>query len=98
SVQLDRSEPRNEFGEHEPYLHPRQCIAEAHVRAPLAERQMINVGTGDVEPVRIGEDRIVPIARGKPQDYFVARIELLATQPEVPSRRKTEVVERRGPP
>ena len=63
----------------------------------LAESQVINVGTGDVEPIRIGEHRLIPIAGRKPHHDLLAGLDLLAAKLDIPSRRAPEVVDRRSP-
>jgi hypothetical protein len=76
--QLDGLQPRQQGLEHQPDLQPGQVVAEAEVRAALAEGDVVVGVPGHVELIRRGEDLGIPVARGEPHDDLVALADGLA--------------------
>ena len=69
-------DPGQQGLEHQPDLQPGQVVAEAEVRAALAERHVVVGRAGDVEAVGIGEHPLVTVAGGEPHHDLVAGLDL----------------------
>jgi hypothetical protein len=85
--QADVRQARNQLLEHDADLGAGQQIAQAQVRAALAEGDVIVVLPGDVEVVGVAEDVLVTVAGGEPHDDLVAFLDPLAAEFDVPGGR-----------
>src|SRR5712692_90093 len=59
--QLEPGDATRQRAKHDAHLQPGQMRAQAQVRAAAAEAEMLVRGSADVERVRIGELRLVPV-------------------------------------
>jgi hypothetical protein len=95
-AELDLRQPRQQLLEHQPHLHPGQRVAQAQVRAALAEREVVDVRALDVD--RYGSGKRVS-SRLPDANHMTT---LSPSRIVVPSARRrgspsAEVVDRRRP-
>ncbi len=94
AVEPDVGHPVEEAVEHDPDLHAGQVGPQAEVGTPATEGHVVVGGPPDVERVRIGEDRLVPVGRDVPEDDLVPFGDLLVADHHVGGGCPAEVHDR----